>query len=386
MVQNFRLIVIAGFALFSMFFGSGNLVFPLQIGVQTLDQCSYALMGFITTGVLVPFIGFMSMVLNGGDRRKFFAYLGKKPAFVITIIILLIMGPLGVAPRCLIVGYGGVKLMDIGIPFWIFSALFSILIGAFIWNPNRIIAILGMILTPWLLAGVFLLIITGLWMGFEPASSAMSSFNAGCEGFIRGYQTTDLPIAFFFSVITIEYIHLYFKEKEATGSVTKTAIYAGLIGTSLLAIIYIGFATLGAKYAPILGNTQPEEMLGIIAGSTLGIVAIPAAAIVIALACLTTAISLMAIFAEFLTTDIFQGRVNHHWSILITVISTFFVSLIGFDNLAVFLGGILEILYPALIVFAIAVILNKLFQFQYVKSPFWLTIGGMGGLKLLALI
>ncbi len=62
----------AGLAMFSMFFGSGNLVFPLAMGSQIQDQWHYGTLGFMITAVIVPFLGLYAIILYHGHRKDFF--------------------------------------------------------------------------------------------------------------------------------------------------------------------------------------------------------------------------------------------------------------------------------------------------------------------------
>ncbi|MBA3284142.1 MAG: branched-chain amino acid transport system II carrier protein, partial [Nitrosopumilus sp.] len=72
------LIVSTGFALFSMFFGAGNLVFPIQLGQETTGNHIMAASGIMLTGVIVPFMGVFAMLLYGGSLNEFFGYFGRR--------------------------------------------------------------------------------------------------------------------------------------------------------------------------------------------------------------------------------------------------------------------------------------------------------------------
>ena len=43
--------VIVGFALFAMFFGAGNLIFPVMIGANSVGHLPAVLLGFLLTGL-----------------------------------------------------------------------------------------------------------------------------------------------------------------------------------------------------------------------------------------------------------------------------------------------------------------------------------------------
>ena len=48
-------------AIFSMFFGSGNAIFPLDLGVKLGTQTPWGLGGLFSSAILLPFIGLVSI-------------------------------------------------------------------------------------------------------------------------------------------------------------------------------------------------------------------------------------------------------------------------------------------------------------------------------------
>src|SRR5260221_8864189 len=115
-----------GMAMFSMYFGAGNVVFPLLLGQVTTDQTFWALLGLLVTAVGVPFIGLFAMTMYDGDHRQFFARLGKWPALLIAAVIMGCIGPFGAIPRCIALSYANTKMFfDVPsiIPYSIVSCL-----------------------------------------------------------------------------------------------------------------------------------------------------------------------------------------------------------------------------------------------------------------------
>lgn len=368
-----KTILTAGFAMFSMFFGSGNLVFPLEIGMETMDSAPFAILGLLVTGVLVPFLGLFGVILYAGNRTNFFASIGKVPAFLVTLTMLALLGPFGVVPRCIIVGYGGVQLFMPELPLWVFSLLFCLATMLLIWKHDRVIPIIGRILTPVLLGGVLLLIIAGMILGPEipRGTGGESSFVLGLK---KGYLTMDLMAGFFFCATTVGYLRAHLRSDDGPSVLTKISLKSSVLGGSLLGLVYVGFVYLGAFYAESLSTVNPEQMLAAIAGATLGSFAIPVASVTIAMACLTTAAVLAMLFAEFLDQDIAGGKIGTHPSVIITLVGSFFVSLIGFDSLRVILGTTLQVAYPALIVLTLGNIAHKLWRWNFAKWGFWATL------------
>ena len=98
----------AGVAIFSMFFGSGNVVFPLLLGAQTGDQVPWALVGLTVTAVGAPLLGLLSSVLFQGDPKAYFYRIGQIPGYFAVLLILGLLGPIGVIPRCFTVAHAAV--------------------------------------------------------------------------------------------------------------------------------------------------------------------------------------------------------------------------------------------------------------------------------------
>lgn len=375
--MNFhKTVLTAGFAMFSMFFGAGNLVFPLVIGTQTLNNSSIAMLGLAITGVFVPFLGLLGVILYDGNRSNFFACIGKIPSFLLIFLMLAILGPIGVVPRCIIVAHGAFTSFYPELSLKLFSFIFCILTLILIWNHDRVIPIIGRILTPLLLLGIVLISIAGLFFTNSISNlSELSTIQSFKVGLIEGYQTMDLLAAFFFSTTTVAYIRANMRSDSSPKALLKLCLGASLIGASLIAIVYIGFVALGARHATQLLEVRPEQMFASIAGYALGPAAMPIVAVTVFLACLTTAAILAMLFAEFVQEDIFRYKLGNHTALIVTLTIAFIVSQFGFDSIRLWMGRILQVAYPGLIILTMANILNQIWKVHHFgRWSFWLTI------------
>ena len=115
-------VISVGLAMFSMFFGAGNVVFPLIVGTIAQDKSHFALLGLVLTAVGVPFLGLFAMTLFDGCYRKFFERLGRWPGFFIILIIMGLIGPFGAIPRCITLSYSTLKMFvgDMSLPIFSF--------------------------------------------------------------------------------------------------------------------------------------------------------------------------------------------------------------------------------------------------------------------------
>ena len=371
-MSAYKIVLTAGFAMFSMFFGSGNLVFPLLIGFQSLNHYSYAILGLLVTAVCVPFLGLLGIIQFQGDRKAYFSSLGPIVSFSLVFLMLTLIGPFGVMPRCITVAFGGLAILSPSLPFWAFSFGFCLLLGALIWQRNKIVSIIGLCLTPFKLGSIIFLIIFGLWYGPDVMPSTQTSTQSFWLGVSQGYQTMDLIAAFFFATTIYEYLQLRLKQagqqNPSVPQLFRWGLSASLVGAFLLSIVYVGFTLLGSKYASHLQTTPPESMLVEIANQALGVYAMPVVAFTLAISCLATATVLATLFVDFLQQDISRNRLSRPQSIVITLALTFGMSLLGFKTICQFLGTILEWIYPLLVVYAVIQILRKSFCQKTVAS------------------
>jgi len=191
--------LVIGLALFSMFFGSGNLIFPLAVGRVSGEQFLAGAAGFILTAVLVPFLGVVAMVVFDGDYRKFFSFLGAKTGFLFTLILLTFWIPFGSGPRCVTLSYASVAPFLGGVPLWLFGLFYTCLVYALSYKKNRFIDILGSVLTPSLLVCLGILVYKGASLATQMPPSEVGGEQSFLNGLLEGYNTMDLIASFFFS-------------------------------------------------------------------------------------------------------------------------------------------------------------------------------------------
>ena len=361
--------------MFSMFFGAGNVVFPLATGQYAQDHVFYALLGLLITAVGVPFLGLMAMTLFDGNHRSFFEQIGKIPGFLISLFIMGLIGPFGALPRVIALSFSTANMFLPSLSLPVFSVVSCIIIYLLTYKESRILDILGYLLTPILLGSLAILVIKGLVSAPSAIPAEDSSRSIFLHGLIQGYNTMDLMGAFFFSSMVILCLkkELLPVNRQDVRHLIKMTLKASCIGALLLGVTYIGFGYTAAYHSESLANVPQDKMLGLLAlnilGSYGGIVAIVA----VSLACLTTAIALAAVFAEFIHKDITSGKVSYIASLLLTLAATFFMSLLRFSGIMGYLAMILMWCYPALIMLCIVNILYKLYGFKYVKTPVIIT-------------
>jgi LIVCS family branched-chain amino acid:cation transporter len=370
-MKNFLLTLTTGFALFSMFFGSGNLVFPLALGQTYPHNLFNTTLGILLTGVLVPFLGVYGMILFDGDKNLFFKPFGTRGCFYFSFLSLSLMGPFGVLARCLTVAHGSIQLIFPSMNLPITSGFLCAILFLLTINRKKILPILGGVLTPILLLSLIFLTVYGLWKKGFQIQSSFSQWQPFKEAFLKGYQTMDLLAAFFFSHFIIDHL----KQESSLLDSPKVLKRASLIGASLLASVYVALVALGSCYTPLLVSLPPQEMLGTLAYVCLGPLAAPIICLVVVLACITTAIVLVTLFSSFLREEVCDQAISESLSIAITLLIGFTISTLDFAGIAHFISPILEVIYPALITLTIINISHKLWRTRLRLWPAAICLG-----------
>jgi LIVCS family branched-chain amino acid:cation transporter len=354
----FTSLLIYGFSMFSMFFGSGNLVFPLIIGLDTQGHWLYGFIGLFVTGIILPFLGLIVVKQHKGNYRLFFAEGGLLAKRVLPFFILSLLGSFGVIPRCITVAHGGIEYVFPEISLATFGLWFCIASYIICLKDKWMISILGKILTPLLLIFLAFLIGWGVWQAPPIILSPLTIKDSFLNGFCQGYATMDLFAAFFFSAVIFKQIESHFTPSADGKKLFKAAIISSLIGGILLSTVYIAFVYLGAAFKDIAQNVAPEAILPAISFYVLGKNAGLALSVVIILSCLTTAVALNNIYARYLT-ETFKLPTRAFPSVLLlTTIVAFGISQFDFKGIMAFLAPVLEISYPALIALTIFSILT----------------------------
>ena len=102
------------------------------------------------------------------------------------------------------------------------------------------------------------------------------------------------------------------------------------------------------------------------------------AAAAITTACLTTAISLASIFADYLQKDLCRGKISPSLALILTLAATTLFANLGFSGIAAFLGPILQVVYPGLILLTLLNLFHCLYGYRMVKIPVFVAFSAAG--------
>ncbi|APJ04233.1 branched-chain amino acid transport system II carrier protein [Silvanigrella aquatica] len=363
-VSNLK-VMIAGFAAFAMFFGSGNLVFPLMMGSESQSNWIFSSFGLAITGVLVPFLGLAALTCLKGSQDAFFRWLGKIGAWVVPFLILLLIGPFGVIPRCITVGFGAWQSFVPTTPIWMFALGCVIVIWFATYGNGKIVDIIGKFFTPVKLGALALVIGGSLYYALnsniEIAQSSLTPTSSFKTGFFEGYHTMDLMAALFFGVSLVH----YFKTKDSENIPFKPTLSAMALGMFLLMIVYMALVYLGAAYSSQISHLPGPQILPEIARIALGSASDYLISFTLVVSCLTTAVALTSVSVDFLCNKIPFLSNKRQMTLVACLVTTFVIALSGFTGIMSFMAPILTFLYPFLIALALLNIL--MYSIKYIK-------------------
>ncbi|MCH9633983.1 MAG: Branched-chain amino acid transport system 2 carrier protein [Chlamydiae bacterium] len=383
--SSFKTTILAGIAIFSMFFGAGNVIFPLKVGLFAGHQIAYAISGLFLTAIGGPLLGLITATLYKGNCLDFFTRPGRLLGFLFISLSLLLLGPFAVIPRCFVVAYSSISAMTGGSYLTLFSIFFGAISIFCCFNQKLILPILGKIFSPLLILCLLCIIVFGLKNGsplLETAASSKQSFQMGLQ---EGFDTMDLIASIFFSssIWTLLFLKTGGKsEKE----MSRIAITSGLIGGTLLGLVYLGLALATAHHAQALTGFAPEKLMPSLALLTLGPTFGNIANLAIAVACFTTVVSLSQTIADLCQKEFFPNTLSYtQFLIGILGISIVFSNL-GFQKISQIIHPLIAACYPAIIALTLFNLFFKISGIKMIKRPVYGVLACSAMFRLLNLI
>lgn len=364
-----------GLAIFSMLFGAGNIIYPIKCGVVTGSQNYLGIAGFILTGVILPILGLITMILFDGNYKKFFHRLGTIPGNIAILYCMLILGPLIAMPRCITVPFEMLKPFMPGVTLPIFSISFAFITFLMTYKESKILSLLGNIISPLLLGSLAIIAGKGLWQAQQVTTQTMPSITIFIEQLTHGFQTLDLLGGLFFAYIVLRILQ---SEKKSAATTTKDlaimSLKSGLIAGILLMLVYIAFSYLGAYYGHLVTtDMNGAEQFRIISLHILNKESVFIIMLAVLMACLSTITALAAVFAEYLHHDLFHKKISYINCLIITMTLTTIISNFGLSNILYYSMPIILIGYPIITALTICNLLYILFGMRYVTIPVAIT-------------
>ncbi len=378
-----------GSMLFGMFFGAGNLIFPVFLGQQAGQNMLPAGLGFLITASGLPFLGVVSMGLVDSDNLlAYSSRVSKGFGYAMTLLLYLTIGPFFALPRTAAVSFevGLAPVLrpeHVGPSLLAFSVLFFSVALFFALRPARILDWIGKFLNPIFLVFIGALFVIALCnpMGDFAQMPTANAYQAGAftQGFVDGYQTMDALAALAFGGIVIGQIkQLGFADSK---KVTLETAKSGLISVLLMCVIYSGLAWLGASsLGSMEGSINGGLSLARISTHYFGRFGSIFLTLTITVACLKTAIGLITSCSQAFV-DMFPRSLSYRAYCVAFAALAGMVANVGLNQIIDLAVPVLLLLYPA----ATALILLSLLEplLGYCRLMY---VGGVVGALLAAVV
>lgn len=288
--------LITGFALFSMFFGAGNLILPPFLGKNAADMWYWVTLGFFITAVFIPILGILAHARLQGTMYDF----GKKVSPTFSLVYCLIVYAISIAlpaPRTASVTHEMAIEPYFGTGSLLTSSIYFALVFVFVMNRSKVLQILGRFLTPLIIIILLSIIFIGIFSSHTISTTTLFK-TPFVDGVLEGYQTFDAIGAVVVGGVLV--ISMNFN-KSASFEVKKQLISkAGLIAGLGLLIIYAGLIYNGALFGSTFSDEATRtEVLSGLSTKTLGNIGTVFLSVLVALACFTTAIGIITGTADY---------------------------------------------------------------------------------------
>ena len=346
--NSLRDMIVVGFALFSMFFGAGNVVFPPYLGMEAGPQWLTGFSAYFIADIGLALLG-MFALLRVGSSEAVISRVGKVPAELLMCAIILCIGPMVAIPRTSATTFEMAISPNLsGVSPVLFSVLFFALILVLCIKESAVVDIVGKILTPLLLLGLFAIIIKGVVTPVGEISALPQISNVAVTGIKAGYQTMDALAALPFGIIVLQSVTAkgYDNSKKQFRVVGGSAILAGV----LLLAVYMGLAYLGAtvsgQYNGTIGRAQ---LVMAIVEALMGKVGMILFGVVVGLACVTTAIALTSSAAAYFA-ELCRSKVPYKAFVIAICVFSAVVSNLGLDRIVAVAAPVLDVIYPPTLV------------------------------------
>lgn len=337
-----------GFAIFAIFFGAGNLIFPPTIGLVSGSSWPLATLGLIATGIILPIISILAISNAGGTFESLSVHINPHFNKIFNVLVMIGVGTIISIPRTAATSFElGTKQLFPSIPMPVVIIAFFALTYYFSNDKSNVIDKVGKLLTPILLLILIIISFKGI------ISPIASPIDTGIEqplsnALLEAYQMGDLLTGLLCATIFISSITS--KGYTDDKSRRKITLYASLVAGAGLIIIYGGLLFIGASASSIFSpDIEKAPLLIELVDTLMGKLGTTGLSIAVILACLTTSIGLSASIGDFINNST-NNKISYRNGILfVCVVGTGF-ALLGLESIVQYAFPIFQAAYPVSIV------------------------------------
>ena len=354
--------ILVATTLFGMFFGAGNLIFPVHLGQMAGSNVIPAIIGFIITAVGIPIFGVAAIGVTHSDGLQTLSgKVGKGYGIFFTCLLYLTIGPLFAIPRCATVSFttGVSPMLPESAVFFAFVLFFSL-------RPGKITVWIGKIINPVFLLFLAVLVIAALLKpgasisDVAPTEPYATKTSAFFSSFIEGYGTMDAIAGLAFGIVVIDVIRRMGVDND--DAVAVDVLGSGVLTGLLMAVIYVVTILMGTQSRGLFEISDNGGIaLTQIAGHYFGGVGQIILAVTITFACLKTSIGLVTSCSETFV-KMTHGKISYPvWAIIFTVFS-FAVSNVGLSTIIEYSIPMLMLIYPPAIALIVLAFVGRFFD------------------------
>lgn len=342
--------VVIGAALFSMFFGAGNMIFPPALGFLAGDSWLTGFVSYYLADIGLAMLAMFAMFHRGG-AQQLIAPLGKTAGNLLLSVIALCLGVIIAVPRTAATTFElSIQPLVDGVPLVLFCVAYFALVFVLCLSESAVVDIVGKVLTPLLFLGLIALIVCGIVSPVGETAAKEELAGVIATGISSGYQTMDVFGSIYLGTLILNSA----VEKGYGERRTRIAAYASVIASIGIFIVYFGLTYLGATASALFpdGISQTElltSLIQLLIPNSFGTVFF---GVVVGLACLTTAIALTSSTVSFFT-ELSGGKVRYRVQLLVFCVLSVLIASFGVSQIITLAGYILTVVYPPTLVLVV---------------------------------
>lgn len=366
--------------IFGFFFGAGNLMFPIYLGMQSGSNMNIAIIFFA-----ISEIGFTMLGIIAASKVNSLENIKKKMGIFFSTLLLtsicIALGPGIAIPRAAtmpfdmsIIEYIPASINE-NLARAIFTAIFLLVAYYFTRGQDNLLTRLGKILTPITLLTMLVVLIGVVTKVDNVVLSPTGDYitNPAYKGFVEGYNTMDSLASLNIGVMTYLILsHLYDENKE---TIVKYIKY-GCAGASILFfIVYYSLAYIGRRMAYIYPDSENGAIL---LKNTIkhfyGDTGVALITVLFILACLSATISIVSFSNTYISK---RFNIDYNRCSIIILFASFIVSTLGLSKILLYSVHFLLFIYPIFFTIILLEFLKNIYcddKFVYRSTVWFVTL------------
>lgn len=356
--------ILLGLAMFAMFFGSGNVIFPPFLGLECGPQWLVGVLSYMISDIFIAMLIFVAVARIDGDVNSIARRLGEVPGKLVISIAMICIGPLFCIPRAAATTFDMVLTPLTGaktgsVTALIFIIAFFLLTYVLAVKPNNVCDIIGKYLTPALILFIVCLVIKGILTPIAPFSEKPMVDNVVQRGVIAGYQSMEV-------LGGLSVVPIFMAAVKDKGYVEKKLRVKAIVITTFVCLLCllaagVGMTYLGATVSTLYDNSISQAILvvkianhlfGNVGGIILGLLA--------GVACLITSVALTSGTAKYFS-EIYP-KLSYRRIIQFCCLFGVVIAYIGLKNIIAVAVPILTLLYPLVVAMVVLSLFNDIIQ------------------------